>query len=320
MNDNILEITFTPNLFPKNIEGNLVISVNNTKEFSIKITQVRTSYYLFVDGTYTPFDENCKCTVPNGFGSNEASYTFKICGDPEGSIEYPDGDPVFVSDSQFDLDEQPSWITDTNDDNETIIVTFEENLSGSIRNGQLVFGYDQERHGLNPYDREGRRFNFYVNVTQATQQGVLEISPSTNTITGTGTLQFTVQSSSNWTAKLEPAILGGKSPYAYATINPSSGSAGEQLIAVNIFDNYDDISADKRIFLVRCENQEGRHVIAQITQSGILPRQYNLCINRDGYYLCQAGGATSNNPNFEISKAFKPEGDSFKFEIRDIDL
>ena len=319
LNDNILEITFTPNLFPKNIEGNLVISGNNTKEFSIKITQVRTSYYLFVDGTYTPFDENCECTVSNGFKSDEANYTFKICGDPEGSIIYPDGDPVFVSDSQFEIDEQPSWITDTKDDNETIIVTFEENITGSIRNGQLVFGYQQESHGLNPYDREGRRFNFYVNVTQATQQGVLEISPSTNTITGTGTIQFTVQSSSNWTAKLEPAILGGKSPYAYATINPSSGSAGEQLIAVNIFDNYDDISADKRIFLVRCENQEGRHVIAQITQSGILPRQYNLCINRDGYYLCLTGFATSTNPTFEISKAFKPEGDSFKFEINNID-
>ena len=318
-----MKISFTPNLFPKNLEGDIVISGNDTEEFTIKMTQVRTSYYLFVGGTYTPFDENCECTVSNSFKSDEESYTFKICGDPEGSDGYPDGDPVFVSDSQFELDEQPSWITYRQDDDETIIVTFEENITGSIRNGQLVFGYVQERHGLNPYLSEGGRFKFYVNVAQATQQGVLEISPSTKTITGTGTLQFTVKSSSNWTAELQPAILGGKSPYTYATINPSSGIAGEQLITVNIFDNHEDTSSTaatiSRILIVRCENQEGAHDTANITQLGVLHRAYNLCVNRDGYYSCMAGGVASNNPYFEISEAFKPEGDSFKFQIRNMD-
>ena len=318
-----MKISFTPNLFPKNLEGDIVISGNDTEEFTIKMTQVRTSYYLFVGGTYTPFDENCECTVSNSFKSDEESYTFKICGDPEGSDGYPDGDPVFVSDSQFELVEQPSWITYRQDDDETIIVTFEENITGSIRNGQLVFGYAQERHGLNPYLSEGGRFKFYVNVAQATQQGVLEISPSTKTITGTGTLQFTVKSSSNWTAELQPAILGGKSPYTYATINPSSGIAGEQLITVNIFDNHEDTSSTaatiSRILIVRCENQEGAHDTANITQLGVLHRAYNLCVNRDGYYSCMAGGVASNNPYFEISEAFKPEGDSFKFQIRNMD-
>ena len=316
-----MEISFTPNLFPKNLEGDIVISGNDTEEFTIKMTQVRTSYYLFVDGTYTPFDENCECTISNGFGSNEASYTFKICGDPEGSIEYPDGDPVFVSDSQFELDEQPSWITYRQDDDETLIVTFEENITGSMRNGQLVFGYGQEMHGLNPYVREGRRFYFYVNVAQATQQGALEISPSNYTISGTGELEFTIKSSSNWNARLTSAISGGKSPYTYATIDPISGSAGETSVTVNIFDKYDDIptSSGTRIFILNCINQEGKSDNARIIQSNVLQRSYNLCINRDGYYSCQAGGATSNNPNFEISEAFKQEGDSFKFEIRNMD-
>ena len=318
-----MEISFTPNLFPKNLEGDIVISGNDTEEFTIKMTQVRTSYYLFVGGTYTPFDENCECTVSNSFKSDEESYTFKICGDPEGSDGYPDGDPVFVSDSQFELDEQPSWITYRQDDDETIIVTFEENITGSIRNGQLVFGYAQERHGLNPYLSEGGRFKFYVNVAQATQQGVLEISPSIKTITGTGTLQFTVKSSSNWTAELQRAILGGKSPYTYATINPSSGIAGEQLITVNIFDNHEDTSSTaatiSRSLIVRCENQEGAHDTANITQLGVLHRAYNLCVNRDGYYSCMAGGVASNNPYFEISDEFKAEGDSFKFQIRNME-
>ena len=313
-----MKISFTPNLLPKNLEGDIVISGNDTEEFTIKMTQVRTSYYLFVDGTYTPFDENCECTISNGFSSNEASYTFKICGDPESSDYYPDGDPVFVSDSQFELDEQPSWITYTKDDDETITVTFEGNLTGSIRNGQLVFGYAQDRHGLNPYISEGRRFYFYVNVAQATQQGVFEISPSANTITGTGKLQFTVKSSSNWTVE-----FAGQSPYAYATIDPISGSAGETSVTVNIFDNYADTSSTaatiSRMFIVRCENQEGANDSAYITQLGVLHRSYNLCVNREGYYSCMGGGVTSINPDFEISEAFKPEGDSFKFEIRNMD-
>ena len=318
-----MKISFTPNLFPKNLEGDIVISGNDTEEFTIKMTQVRTYYYLFVNGTYTPFDENCECTVSNSFKSDEESYSFKICGDPEGSDGYPDGEPVFVSDSQFELDEQPSWITYTQDDDETITVTFEGNLTGSIRNGQLVFGYAQERHGLNPYLSEGRRFYFYVNVAQASQQSVLEISPSANTITGTGELEFTIKSSSNWNARLQPAIsgYGRKSPYTYATIDPISGSAGETSVTVNIFDKYDDIptSSGTRSFILNCINQEGKSDNARIIQSNVLQRSYNLCINRDGYYSCQAGGATSNNPNFEISEAFKQEGDSFKFEIRNMD-